>query len=145
MTDTDSGSLEFIVIAENSCDCCEREMRYLDNDIQHRLDLPGEFFAQFNNRNEALCKQVGLYEFENVEHGIICIICVNPKVYFELYEIYYKTSKKQKGIRKGTKGMGFNNYASCILTLEEAKEGSKRVAKNQNQTRSFPSLRAQGS
>ena len=29
---------------------------FLDNDIQHRLDLSGEFFAQFNKRNEALCK-----------------------------------------------------------------------------------------
>ena len=42
MTDTDSGSLEFIIIAEDLCDCGEQEMRdillriFLDNDIQHR-------------------------------------------------------------------------------------------------------------
>ena len=29
---------------------------FLDNDIQHRLDLSGEFFAQFNKRNEAFHK-----------------------------------------------------------------------------------------
>ena len=73
MTDTDSGSLEFIVIADNSCDYGEREMRdillriFLDNNIQHKLDLSGQFFAQSNKRNEAVRKQVGLYEFENIE------------------------------------------------------------------------------
>ena len=141
MTNTDSGSLEFIVIAEDSCDCGEREMRgillriFLDKDIQHRLDLSEEFFAQFNKRNEAVCKQVGLYEFENVEHGIICAICLNPKEYFKLYGVYYETNKKHKGVRKGTKGMDFDNYASRILTIKVAKEGSRRFPKKQKQTR----------
>ena len=41
MTDTDSGSLEFIIIAEDLCDCGEQERDillriFLDNDIQHR-------------------------------------------------------------------------------------------------------------
>ena len=36
-------------------------------------------------------------EFENIEHGIICGFCVNPKEYFELYGIFYETSKKHKG------------------------------------------------
>ena len=100
MTDTDSGSLEFIIVAiyRNSCDCREQEMRdillwiFLDNDIQQRFNLSGKFFAQFNKRNEAVHKQVDLYEFENVEHGIICVICINPMEYFELYGIYYKTN-----------------------------------------------------
>ena len=62
-------SLEFIVIAEESCDCGEREMSdilltiLLDNYIQHRLDLSGEFFCEFNKRNEAVRKQVDLYKF----------------------------------------------------------------------------------
>ena len=96
MTNTDLGSLEFMVIAEDSCDCGEREMRdilfriFLDNNIQHRLHLSWKFFAQFNKRNEAVRKQIGLCEFENVERGIICAICVNPKEYFELYEYVMK-------------------------------------------------------
>ena len=51
-TDTDSGSLEFIVIKEDSCDCGEQELRdillriFLDNNMQHRMDLSGEFLAQ---------------------------------------------------------------------------------------------------
>ena len=134
MIDTYSGSLGFIVITEDLFDFGEREMRNLDNDIRHRLNLSGEFFAQFNMKNGAGRKQVSLYEFHNVEHGIICAICVNPKEYFELFGIYYETNKKHKGVRKGTKRVDFDNYISCILTLEEAKEGSKRFGKKQKQT-----------
>ena len=104
---------------------------FLDNNIQHRLDLSGECFAQFNKRNEAIRKQVGLWEFENVEHGMICAICVKPNEYFELCGIYYKTNKKHKSVRNDTKGMDFGNCASRILTIEEAKEGSRRFAKKQ--------------
>ena len=102
MTDTDSGSLEFIVIAEETCDCGEREMRdillriFLDNDIQCRLDLSGEFFGQFNKRNEAVRKQVGLYEFENVEHGIICPICVNLRSTSSSTEYITKPTKNTR-------------------------------------------------
>ena len=72
------------------CDCGEREIRdillriFLDKKIHLRLDLSGEFFDNFSKRNEAIRKQVGLYKFENIEHGIICTSCVNPKEY--LYE-----------------------------------------------------------
>ena len=141
MTDTDSGSLEFMVIAEDCCDVGEREMRdilikiFLDNDIHHMLDLSVEFFEQFGKRKEAIQKLVGLYEFENIEQGIICTICVNPKEYFELYGIYYETNKKHKCILQGAKGMDFNNYAGRILTIEEAQDGTKSFAKIQRQTR----------
>ena len=141
MTHTDSGSLEFMVIAEDCCDVGEREMRdilikiFLDDDIYHRLDLSGEFFEQFGKRNEAIRKQVGLYEFENTEQGIICAICVNLKEYFELYGTYCETNKRHKGVRKGTKGMDFDNYAGRILTIDEARYGTKHFAKKQRQTK----------
>ena len=141
MTDIDSGSLEFMVIAEDCCDVGERKMRdilikiSLDNDVHHRLDLSGEFFEQFSKLNKAIRKKVGLHEFENIEQGITCAIYVNPKEYFELYGIYYETNKKHKGIRKGTKGMDFDNYAGRILTSDEARDGTKRFTKKQKQTR----------
>ena len=143
MTDTDSASLEFIVVAEDSCNCGEREMRdilmqiVLENDIHTRFDFSGEFFEQYGKRNESIRKQVGLYEFKNVEQGIICAICINPKEYFELYGIYYETNEKHKGVRKGAKGMDFDNYASRIFTMEEADERtrrSRRSSKKQKQT-----------
>ena len=88
MTDTDSTSLDFVVITEDTCACGERQMRdiliqiFLENDIHSRLDLSGEFFERFGKRNEAVQKQVGLYEFEDIQQGIICALCINSKEYF---------------------------------------------------------------
>ena len=85
MTDTDSASLEFIVITEDTYDCGERQMRdilikiFLENNIHARLDLFGEFFEQFKKQNEAVRKQQGFYAFENIKHRIICALCINPK------------------------------------------------------------------
>ena len=85
MTDTDSASLEFIVITEDTYDCGERQMRdilikvFLENNIHATLDLFGEFFEQFKKQNEAVRKQQGFYAFENIKHRIICALCINPK------------------------------------------------------------------
>ena len=136
MTDTDPASLEFTVIAEDTCDCGEREMRdiliqiFLENDIHSRLDLSGEFCEQYRKWNELVRKQVGLYKFENIEQGIICALCINPKEYFELYGIYYQTNKKHKGVRKGTKAIDFDNYASRIFSMEEGEEGIECLVRN---------------
>ena len=118
-----------------SCDCGETEMRdvllriFLDKEIHLRLDLSDKFFDKFGKRNEAIGKQVELHKFENIEHGIICTICVNPKEYL------YETNRKHKRVKKGTKGMYFDNYASHIRTLKDAEEGKTKFAKKQKQTR----------
>ena len=83
MTDTDSTSLMSVIIADKSCNL-EREMRwvmlkvFLEYDIYYRIDSSHKFFEQFEEKNERLRKQVGLYEFENIEYGIICSVNVNP-------------------------------------------------------------------
>ena len=106
MTDIDPGSMEFVVVAEDSCGYGKQGMRdillriFLENDIQHRFNLSGEFFKQFDERNEAVHKQVSLYEFENIEHGIVCNVYVNPKEYFELCGILYETNKYIKELRR---------------------------------------------
>ena len=134
MTDTDSASLQFTVIADKTCDVGERELRnvllkvFLDNDIHKRLELSSEYFEQFNKRNVSIRKQIGLYEFENIEHGIICGICICPKEYFELHCIFYEKNKKHKSVRKGMKGMSFDNCASRILLIDDAREGTDRFA-----------------
>ena len=135
MTDTDSASLLFVIIMDKSCNLGVREMRevmlklFLENDIYYRTDSSHEFFEQFEKRNKKVRKQVGLYEFENIEHGIICSINVNPKEYHELYGIMYETNKKQEGIQKGNKGMNFDNYASRKLSPDDVREGTNRFAK----------------
>ena len=91
MTDTDSASLMFTIIADKSCDLRECEMRnvFLENKIYNRLNSSHEFFDQFNKRDVSVRKQA--YKFENIEHGIICAINVNPKEYHKLYGILYET------------------------------------------------------
>ena len=75
-----------------------------------------------------------MYEFKNIEHGVICAICVNPKEHFELYGILHETNKKQLRVRKGTKGMDSDKYEGRILTIEQALEGTDRFANIQKQT-----------
>ena len=97
MTDTDSASLQFIVIADKTADkIADRNVLlkvFLDNDIHKRLDLSSEYFEQFNKHNVSIRKKVSFCEFENIEHGIICAIYVNLKEYFQLYGIFYETNK----------------------------------------------------
>ena len=57
---------------------------FLDNVIQHRLHLSDDFFAQFYKKIETVRKQISFYEFNNIEHGMICAICISSKEYFEL-------------------------------------------------------------
>ena len=134
-TDTDSATLEFIGVADNMCDLGGTEMKqvlwktFLDNYIHKRLDRSSKFFEQFSKRNESIRKQVGLREF-----GIICAICVNFKEYFELYSLLYQVNKKHKEVRKGTKGMDFDDYPGRILDIDEPREGASRFAKKNNRT-----------
>lgn len=83
MTDMDSVLLEFIVIADKMCDLGEMiEVLlkiFFDGNIHKRLDFSSTFFQQFGKRNESIRKQVGLHKFRNIEHRIICAICINPK------------------------------------------------------------------
>ena len=109
MTDIDSASLMFTIIADKSCNSGEREMRnvmlkgFLENDICDWLDSSNELFDQFNKRDVSVRKQVDLFEFENIEHRIICAI-----------KVFYETSKKPMGVRNETKGMDLDNYMRRI-------------------------------
>ena len=44
-------------------------------------------------------------------------LVVNPEEYFEFFKDY-PTNKKHKGIKKGSKGMDFHNYANRIKCLK---------------------------
>ena len=104
MTDTDSGSVEFIIIAEDSCDCGERKMRdillkiILDNDIHKWLDLSNEFFEQFNKRNKLL-ERSSVSTSSKISNTELL-----PQGYLEVYGILFNFNKKHKGVKRGTKG-----------------------------------------
>ena len=61
-------------------------------------------------------KVLGLYEVESINDPCHVTLAVNPKEYFE----YFKSTnvnKKHKGIKKGSLGMDYENYAERIKPL----------------------------
>ena len=59
---------------------------------------------------------MGLYEIEHINNPNVCTIAVNPKEYFEKFK-NRDINKKHKGVKKGTRGMMFENYAERIKQL----------------------------
>ena len=105
MTFKDSTSLFFVFICDSKCQLNEKDSRnvifevMISTKIFERLDLPSEFWSQFDLRNTLTEKQVGLYEIESIDNPNIVTIPVNLKKYFEKY--WDKSfSKKHKGLKK---------------------------------------------
>ena len=61
-------------------------------------------------------KKLGLQEVENIDNPCYVTLAVNPKEYFEFFSDNI-VNKKHKGIKKGSKGMEYNNYANRIKSL----------------------------
>ena len=66
---------------------------------------------------------------ENIGNPNICTITVNPKDYFEKFK-NKSLNKKQKGVRKDTKGMCFDAYTDRITSLGKKKKKKKKKKKN---------------
>ena len=67
---------------------------------------------------------------ENIGNPNICTITVNPKDYFEKFKNKF-LNKKQKGVRKDTKGMCFDAYTDRITSLGKKKK--KQTKKNNSE------------
>ena len=67
---------------------------------------------------------LGLYEVENINDPCYVTLAVNPKEYFEYFESE-KCNKKHKGIKKGAKGMEYENYADQIKPIIDFKSYQK--------------------
>ena len=122
LTDTDSTSLLFTFICNLECVVPESKARnvifecMVKSKILDRLDLSDEFWKQFEVQNVTTKKQMGLFEIENIDNPNVCTIAVNPKEYFEKFK-NRNINKKHKGVKKGTPGMMFENYAARIKRL----------------------------
>ena len=81
-----------------------------------RLDVSDEYWKQFDVYDPSTKKQMGLYEIENIDNPNVCTLAVNPKEYFEKFK-NKDFNKKHKGVKKGTAGMNFENYAKQIKRL----------------------------
>ena len=117
LTDTDSTSLQFIVVSSVSSTFIDEQVRnilfeiFSKNEIRERFDKSDKFLPE----NQ---KVLGLYEVESIDDPCLVTLAVNPKEYFE----YFKSenvNKKHKGIKKGSAGMEYENYAERIKPLHD--------------------------
>ena len=122
LTDTDSTSLLFVFICNLQSTLPESQARkvifecMVKSKILDRLDVSDEYWKQYNVYNATTKKQMGLFEIEHIDNPNMCTIAVNPKEYFEKFK-NRDINKKHKGVRKGTRGMMFENYANRIKRL----------------------------
>ena len=111
---TDSTCLQFLFISDPKSNICEQKYReiifevIIASKIYDRFDSSHESWEQFNSRTENLHKCLGYFEIKNIDNPCILTIDCNPKEYFELFE-NNQVYKKQKGIKKGSSGMNFEN------------------------------------
>ena len=103
-------------------------------EISRRFDKSNKFWERFNIHKPDEQKVLDLYEVENIDDSCYVTLAVNPKEYFE----YFKSelvNKKHKGIKKGSIGMEFKNYAERIKSIKEfdkflkSKNNSKDVVR----------------
>ena len=59
---------------------------------------------------------MGYFEIEHIYNPCILTIAASPKEYFEMFEDK-NINKKQKGIKKGSTGIGFENFSQRIKLL----------------------------
>ena len=76
-------------------------------------------------------KVFGLYEAKHLNDQCYVTLAVNPKEYFELFKSK-EINKKHKGIKKGSAGMDFENYAERIKPLYDFQSYKKPKADNKN-------------
>ena len=114
LTDTGSTSFQFIIISDSSNtyrECDARDVLFeifSKTEIRERFDKSNKFQKKFSVHFPENEKVLGLYEVENINDPCYVTLAVNPKEYFEYFESE-KCNKKLKGMKKGAKGMEYEN------------------------------------
>ena len=134
LTDTDSTSIQFIIISDPSSTYRECDVRdilfeiFSKTDIRKRFDRSNEFWKKFDVHAPQDEKVLGLYEVENINDPCYVALAVsNPKEYSEYFESE-NCNKKHKGIKKVAKGMEYENYAERIKPIINFKTYKKPKA-----------------
>ena len=122
LTDADSTALQFIIISDPNSGVPEPKFRDIifeiiaATKIYKQFDSSHEFWDTFNARKLSRKKKLAYYKIESVDNPCYVTIAVNSKEYFEFLK-NQKANKKHKGIKKGSYGMEFNNFAGRIKSL----------------------------
>ena len=122
LTDTDSTSLKFLFIFDPNSETPKNKFREIifevitTSKIYKRFDSSHEFWDNFSARKEHKRKKLGYYEIEHIDNPCILTIAANPKEYFEMFEDE-NINKKHEGIKKGSSGLGFENFSQGIKSL----------------------------
>ena len=124
LTDTDSTSLQFVIICNPTstypkCDIHDILFEiFSSTEIRDRFDKSHNFWRRFGVHCLQNQKVLGLYEVEHIDDPCYATLAVNPKEYLE----YFKSdnvNKKHEGIKKGSAGMDYENYAERIKFLSD--------------------------
>ena len=121
LTNMDSTSLKFMFISDTNSEVPEDKFSDIIIDViiaskmYKRFDSSHTFWDTFGARKEKR-KKLGYYEIENMDNSCLLTMAVNPKEYLELLKDRV-LNKKHKGIKKGSSGLGFENFAQRIKPL----------------------------
>ena len=124
LTDTDSTALQFAIISDPSSTYPECDVRdilfeiFVKTEIYDRFDTSHPFWQKFDAQKPERQKVLGLYEVEHIDNPCYVTLAINPKEYFEYFQST-KLNKKHKGIKKGSKGMDYENYTARIAPLKD--------------------------
>ena len=103
LTDTDSTSIQFIIMSDSSStyrECHARDILFeifSKTETRERFDKSNEFWKKFSVHFPENENILGLYEVENINDPCYVTLAVNPKEYFEYFESE-KCNKNPKGI-----------------------------------------------
>ena len=137
LADTDRKALKFIFTSDPNSDLPEDIFRDLifqvivTSKVYKRFDSSQKFSDILGVRKTSRQKKLGYYEIENMITHAFLTLAVNPKEYLEILKNLHQ-NKKQKGIKKGSFGLGFENYSETIKssdnfeTFEKSPTRSKR-------------------
>ena len=122
LTDTDSASLKFMFISDPKSKTPENKFRDIifeiitSSEVYKRLDTSHKFWDILGARKEQKRKKFGQYEFKHIDNTCILTLAVNPKEYLQLFKDK-NLNQKHKGIKKGSSGLGFENFTKRINSL----------------------------
>ena len=122
LADTYSTALKFIFISDPSNDVAEENFRDIifeatvASKIYKRFDTSYECWDIFGSRKESRRKKLGYYKIGNIDNPCVVSLAVNPKEYLAMLK-NSALNEKHKGNKKGSSGMGFENFSNRIKSL----------------------------